>query len=435
MGWTIGRLAKRHGLSRSTLLHYDAIGLLRASARGGGDYRVYDAADDERLAAICRYRRAGLPLAAIRDLLDGGENSLAAILGRRVEDLDAEIDELTRQRAFALKLLGRAEGLPPAGIPLDKKRWTELLRATGFSEEDMRRWHAAFEHSDPEGHHRFLEFLRIPGEEIAAIRAFSSAPARILNLHRHTERYMDYFLELMRDMPRLAPGGRAHTLRALDLAGPLPEHPRILDIGCGSGSASLVLAERTGGTVTAVDLHQCFLDELEERVRATGLEGRVRPVRGDMAALAFPPGSFDLVWAEGSIYLMGVEAALAAWRPLLAPGGVLVFSEIYWLTDDPPKDARDFFALDCPNMRRVEDDVAALLAARFRPLGGFTLPPEAWTAEYYGPLAERLPGFLKAHGHVPEAHMAAEAMRKEIDLFQAHHAAYGYAFQVARRDG
>lgn len=174
MGWTIGRLAKRHGLSRSTLLHYDAIGLLRASARGG-DYRVYDAADDERLAAIRRYRRAGLPLAAIRDLLNGGENSLASILGRRVEDLDAEIDELKRQRAFALRLLGRADDLPPAGIPLDKKRWTELLRATGFSEEDMRRWHAAFEHSDPEGHHRFLEFLRIPAEEIAAIRAFSSA--------------------------------------------------------------------------------------------------------------------------------------------------------------------------------------------------------------------------------------------------------------------
>ncbi|MES9997230.1 MerR family transcriptional regulator [Desulfovibrio aminophilus] len=175
MGWTIGRLAKRHGLSRSTLLHYDAIGLLRASGRSGGDYRVYDAADDERLAAIRRYRRAGLPLAAIRDLLDGGTDSPAAILDRRIKDLDAEIDELRRQRAFALKLLGRADELPPAGIPLDKKRWTELLRASGFSEDDMTRWHAAFERSDPAGHQRFLEFLRIPAEEIAAIRAFSSA--------------------------------------------------------------------------------------------------------------------------------------------------------------------------------------------------------------------------------------------------------------------
>ncbi len=174
MGWTIGRLAKRHGLSRSTLLHYDAIGLLRPEGRSGGDYRVYGAADDERLAAICRYRRAGLSLSAIRDILDGGGASLASLLGRRLADLGAEIEALEAQRGFALKLLGRADDFTRPGIPMDKARWVGLLRASGFSEADMVRWHAAFERSDPEGHLRFLEFLRIPAEEIAAIRAYSA---------------------------------------------------------------------------------------------------------------------------------------------------------------------------------------------------------------------------------------------------------------------
>lgn len=174
MAWTIGRLARRHGLTRSALLHYDAIGLLRPTGRSSGDYRVYEAADDERLAAICRYRRAGLSLAAIRDLLDN-EGGLAVILGQRVAELDAQLAELHAQRAFALKLLGRADGFPAPHLPMDKARWVELLRSTGFSEADMVRWHAAFERSDPAGHQRFLEFLGIAREEITAIRAYSSA--------------------------------------------------------------------------------------------------------------------------------------------------------------------------------------------------------------------------------------------------------------------
>lgn len=244
---------------------------------------------------------------------------------------------------------------------------------------------------------------------------------------------MDYFLKLMQGLPRLAPGGREHTARALSLAGSLPVRPRILDIGCGSGSSALVLAEITGGEVTAVDLHQRFLDELAQRAGAAGLAGRVHPVKADMAALAFPPETFDLIWAEGSIYLMGVDAALEAWRPLLRRGGCLAFSEIYWLTQEPPEEARAFFALDCPLMRRPADDLSALRARGFTPLGDFALPAEAWTRGYYDPLEARLPGFLAEHGHVPQAREAAEAMRTEIGIFRRHHGSYGYVFHVARR--
>lgn len=55
------------------------------------------------------------------------------------------------------------------GCALDKATWTGLLCVAGFSEADMRRWHARFERADPDKHRRFLEFLRIPAEEIADI--------------------------------------------------------------------------------------------------------------------------------------------------------------------------------------------------------------------------------------------------------------------------
>jgi DNA-binding transcriptional MerR regulator len=67
---TVTRLARSCGLSRSTLLYYESIGLLRPPARNNGNYRCYSERDLLRLQQICVYRDAGLKLEDIRALLD-----------------------------------------------------------------------------------------------------------------------------------------------------------------------------------------------------------------------------------------------------------------------------------------------------------------------------------------------------------------------------
>ena len=69
---TIGQLARRFELSRSTLLYYDSIGLLSPSGRSRANYRLYSDDDVRRMEAIAGYRRAGLPLADIARLLEPG---------------------------------------------------------------------------------------------------------------------------------------------------------------------------------------------------------------------------------------------------------------------------------------------------------------------------------------------------------------------------
>ena len=54
-----------------------------------------------------------------------------------------------------------------------KAKWVEVMRAAGFSEEDMHRWHTQFEKTAPEEHQEFLEFLHIPAEEVQSIRKWS----------------------------------------------------------------------------------------------------------------------------------------------------------------------------------------------------------------------------------------------------------------------
>ncbi len=169
---SISALGRAFGLSRSALLHYDRIGLLRPSRRSAKGYRVYTGADARRLEEICTLRRAGLGLEEIRALLeDGGGRGQA--LERRLRSLDGEIRSLQAQQRMIVGLLRRPE-LLEGRAAMDKAAWVALLRASGFSEADMTRWHEAFEASDPERHQRFLEFLGLDPAEIGALRSRST---------------------------------------------------------------------------------------------------------------------------------------------------------------------------------------------------------------------------------------------------------------------
>jgi DNA-binding transcriptional MerR regulator len=53
--YTIGRIARIFGLSRSTLLYYDSIGLLTPTGRSDAGYRLYSEDDRKRLERINDY--------------------------------------------------------------------------------------------------------------------------------------------------------------------------------------------------------------------------------------------------------------------------------------------------------------------------------------------------------------------------------------------
>jgi len=166
---TITALARRFGLARSTLLYYDRLGLLRARERTGAAYRVYGAQEARRLEAICAYRRAGLSLKAIGQILDGAPHRLGQALEERLAELDREMETLRQQQRVLAGLLERPE-LLPGDAPLDKATWVELLRASGMTDADMDQWHRTFEAQAPERHQRFLEVLGLAPAEIVSLR-------------------------------------------------------------------------------------------------------------------------------------------------------------------------------------------------------------------------------------------------------------------------
>jgi DNA-binding transcriptional MerR regulator len=169
---TVSILARRCGLSRSTLLYYESIGLLRRPPRTGGNYRAYGDADLLRLQQIGLYRKVGLSLAAIRTVLDQPRGGAASVLQRRLTEIDRDIETLRGHQRAILRLLEKSRTLRRTEM-LTKDKWVAIMRGAGFSAADMERWHSEFEKSAPDEHQEFLEFLHIRPEEIKTIRESS----------------------------------------------------------------------------------------------------------------------------------------------------------------------------------------------------------------------------------------------------------------------
>jgi DNA-binding transcriptional MerR regulator len=163
----------KFNLSRSTLLYYDRIGLLKPSGRTHYNYRIYTRSEVRRLEKICLFRQAGLDLTFIAATLSTSESSLADILELQIDLLNQKIKDLRCQQHLIVGLLKeiKRENFPIK--VMDKQSWVRLLKSAGMDEKAMGNWHQAFERLSPDAHQHFLESLGISKDEVKAIRRWS----------------------------------------------------------------------------------------------------------------------------------------------------------------------------------------------------------------------------------------------------------------------
>ena len=236
---------------------------------------------------------------------------------------------------------------------------------------------------------------------------------------------------VFRGFERTSPGSKASTLRALRAVSQLPTRPSILDLGCGYGAPTLILAEETRGLVTAVDVDGRLLDSLLSRATERGLQDHVRTVKASMSELDFRPGSFDLIWSEGSVYNVGFPEGIRLWKPLLKDGSALGISELCWLVDEPPEEALAFWADGYPGLTTVESNLSTLTEQGYEPQFHFTLPQADWWA-FYEPLERRLEE-IKTDNPSADLQGFVEMLEREISLFRSFPDAFGYVFFIAFR--
>ena len=158
--YTIGKLAKDFNLSRSTLLYYDKIGLLKPSVRKENNYRYYSEKDKDRLEQIVLHRKTGVPLENIAQIIDSVGDNIEDILTSRVRAIQENIIELKKQESMILSVLIEKINNSDRSI-FTKDTWSLLLSEAGYSSTDMLDWHIKFEQDAPKEHKKFLNAIGI----------------------------------------------------------------------------------------------------------------------------------------------------------------------------------------------------------------------------------------------------------------------------------
>ncbi len=164
------------------------------------------------------------------------------------------------------------------------------------------------------------------------------------------------------------------------------------------------------------------------------LSERITPILADMNQLPFEDQSFDLIWAEGSIYVMGMEAGLAKWRPLLRNRGYLAFTEVSWIRRDIPDEPLSFWKEVYPEIGTVTQNEQKIRRKGYELIGDFVLPESDWWQEYYRPIEAKLPRLKDRYKDDAEALEVLALEEKEIGTFRNYASYYGYVFYITWRE-
>jgi SAM-dependent methyltransferase len=233
---------------------------------------------------------------------------------------------------------------------------------------------------------------------------------------------------------RQGPGGEAESEKALYLAGIDRAAPlKIADIGCGTGASTLLLARLLNAQVTAVDFLPDFLGVLEDRAEKMGLAQKVTTLNCSMDDLPFQDEEYDVIWSEGAVYNIGFEKGVRDWFRYLKPGGLLVVSEITWITASRPPELQEHWQAEYPEIDLASAKIGVLEKHGYSPIGYFVLPEYCWLDNYYRPLQDSFTDFLNRNGGSEAARAIVAAEKREIELYEKYKTHYSYGVYIARK--
>ncbi len=238
------------------------------------------------------------------------------------------------------------------------------------------------------------------------------------------------FFEIFELLPRQGPGDDASTKKAFRKLTELPRSPEILDIGCGVGKQTMTLAKLTSGKIIALDNHSPFIEILKRKIDQAGYSNRINCVIGDMASMEFADKSFDLVWSEGSSFIMGLENALKSWKRLLRPRGYMVISDLVWFKEDPPKEIKDFFVRIGAQMEHYKHIYSIIESAGYKLVYYFPLPDRSWWTNYYIPMEKVIAEMKIKYKGNNDVQPTFDMLQLEKDMYKKYSKYYGYGFYI-----
>jgi len=387
--YLISEAAKEVGLSRTALLYYEKLNIIK-SKRSTNGYRQYSERDLQRIKLLQLLMAGGLTLNECKSCLEAQIDH--EVLKSRLKNLELEI----REKQKSKELLGAMLGIG-----------------------DTESWHQEANKLAPDVHLEWLIKQGFNEKEALRLKWLSR------NMTEH-EQYMTDFMKVFDSVERWGPSSEKDTLKALSL---VPHEPKnILDIGCGKGMSTLLLAKNSSAKITALDNEQSALDYLVSNIKRECLSSRAKTICASMTDLPFDKSSFDLIWAEGSAYVMGVQNAVKTWNPVLKDNGILMLSDLVWLTDNPSNEPEVFWENEYPDMQTVISRNKLFKNSGYELVTNFPMSSLAWE-NYYKPLKKKV---NKLKIEMPDS-AALEDLSREIEIYTNYHKEFGYQMFILKK--
>ncbi|MFX1279095.1 MAG: class I SAM-dependent methyltransferase [Promethearchaeota archaeon] len=160
---------------------------------------------------------------------------------------------------------------------------------------------------------------------------------------------------------------------------PKIDHPRILDIGCGTGIPTLELARLSNGEITGIDIDQKALDKLSIKIKNLGLSEKINVYNRSIYNTKFKDEAFDILWEEGVAHLLDLKKTLTECNRILKLHGFMVSGE-----------ANNWVNRKLKHFPRFG----------FKLIKQIPWESECWWTDYYAPLEEKINSLRKKYGNL-----------------------------------
>jgi SAM-dependent methyltransferase len=243
-----------------------------------------------------------------------------------------------------------------------------------------------------------------------------------------------YLYEAFGQLERLSPGSNETSRQAMGLFQGEGERIDILDVGCGKGADTFLLADVFPyARITAIDIHEPYIDYINRRATREELSERVSGRCLSMIGMPFEKESFDLIWAQGSIYAMGFREGLRQWKKHIRIGGYLICSEVVWLVEEPSKESLEFWEEEYPEINTIDNKIKQIREAGYLYENSFIVPKRDWDENFYRLFRKNIGGMKIKYRGNEEALKVIAMMEREADFYDSHSDEYGYAFFSMRK--
>jgi SAM-dependent methyltransferase len=240
---------------------------------------------------------------------------------------------------------------------------------------------------------------------------------------------MNFIYEYFSQLERQGPGSVENTKIALSFITGLDSNSNIADLGCGTGSQTMVLADHLDGNIKGYDTSELFIYILNKNAKTD----RVKGIVGSMDDYSLIGSNLDLIWSEGAIYNIGFKRGINEWYKLLNYGGYIAVTEATWLTDERPQEIEEFWNNEYPEIDTIDVKIQQLKDAGYTDIKSFIIPENCWIDNYYAPQQLLNEQFLKDYPGDEGAKMLVDDMKKEAELYYKYKEHYGYVFYIGRK--